>query len=241
MNKRTSGIFDVNNIDLPDLRTGGVKSREEDRIRVIKSELERLNSIIEKKDIEIESLNQKIISKSESAKKQGFNEGYEKSKEDLTENFEIEFNKKISDYSKDIDNRIKDLIDSKKEVILDSEESIIDLIFTIVNKIVHHEISIDKQIIIDVVKNALPAIDAATNIEIIAHPDDIKTLKKFENLWMALTMKRDNVSYVEKDNIQQGGLLISTNLGTVDVQLETVLENLKKSILDHQKTVKIKD
>ncbi len=241
MNKRNNGIFDVNELDLPDFSQGAQKSKEETKIKVIKSELERLNAVIAKQKKEILDLNEKVEKTKEEAFQQGFDEGYEKSKEDLTTNFEVDYNAKIEEFAQTVSATIDSLANAKSSVILDSEDSILRLIFKLVSKIIHKEISVDKSIIVEVIKNALPTIDMATKIEIIAHPDDVKTLKEFENVWMALTMKRDSVSYIEKDSITQGGLVIVSNLGTVDVQLETALANLQNALFTHKTTVKATD
>lgn len=240
MNKRRD-IFDVDDLDLPDFTKGTVKSKEETKIKVIKNELERLNSIIDKQKEEIKLLTDKVEDAKQESYQVGFSEGYEKSKEELTTNFEIDYENKIEEFAQTISTTINLLEEAKSSVILDSEESVLKLIFKLVSKIIHKEISIDRSIIVEVIKNTLPVIDMASKIEIIAHPNDVKTLKEFENIWMALTMKRESVSYVEKESVTPGGLVIVSNLGTVDVQLETALKNLQNALFNHKDTIKTTD
>ncbi len=147
MSKFKTGIFDVKDIDLPDLSSGGLKSQEATKLTVIRTELERLKEIIQEKDDEINHMKSETELSNESSYKKGFNEGYERAKQDVSESFEIQFNDNITQLAENISFLIEDLSRSKKSIILNSEESIINLIFLIVEKIIHKEISIDKKII----------------------------------------------------------------------------------------------
>ncbi len=237
MKTRKSGIFDVQDLDLPDFSSGGAKSQEAHRVKLVQAEIEKLKAIISEKENDIIALQNQVEEVKESSYKNGFNEGYEKSKQDLSESFEMNFSEKITTYSTQIDSVISDLVQAKKGVVLESEKSIIELVFAIVRKITHNEIATNSAMIVDVIKDALPAVDSALTLEIIAHPNDVAVLKEFEDLWMPLTMKRDSISYIEKETVKQGGLVVSTNLGTVDAQIDKVIENIELSIKDQQKMV----
>lgn len=238
---RNMRVFDVNDLDLPDFSSGSVKSQEELRLKNIQVEIAELKAVIAEKDGEISALHKIIEETRVSSEKSGYNSGYDTAKEDLSESFELQFNERIQKYAEKIDSVINDLVSAKNNVISRSEESVVELVFKLVEKIVFHEVRYNRDCIVDVVKNALPAVDSAVELEIVAHPDDVQVLKEFDNLWLPLTMKRDCVTYIEKESITPGGLVISTNLGKVDIQIENAIDNLKDALLSHKKSVKISE
>lgn len=105
------------------------------------------------------------------------------------------------------------------------ESQVVDLALAIAEKVVSREVTLDKQIVLDVVRSALSEVHDATDLRIRCHPDDVAIL---EPRWAGMLPRSvaERSELVPDDLVQQGGVVVETRIGYIDSQLKTRLNQV---------------
>lgn len=93
----------------------------------------------------------------------------------------------------------------------------IRLVLEIAKKIVHREVSVDREIVMTLVRIALKRIGSDTAATIHLHQDDFNTLDARKHEF--LTGENGIINLVVDRSISRGGCLIETKLGQVDARI----------------------
>ncbi len=112
----------------------------------------------------------------------------------------------------------------KKELIKKSEKEILDLIFTIAEKIIHHQIKSDEGVLREAVFNALNLAAEKNNVIFHVNPEDYEYL---ENIRPELFLKFKELKSVIVNSdpaVSRGGCFLETPYGDVNAGIETQLE-----------------
>jgi flagellar biosynthesis/type III secretory pathway protein FliH len=119
---------------------------------------------------------------------------------------------------------VQQLDDIKNEVYRYSEKEVVSLAMSIATKIVRHEVTINKNVILNVLKKALQKIADYDKIKIRVNPSDLRFLKTQNHQFSHLTDKVENIVFEEDEAILPGGCLIETNSGDIDARIEKQIE-----------------
>ena len=117
-----------------------------------------------------------------------------------------------------------------------SNRDLMDLAFKIAEKIIGKQLEIDPDSIISIVKQAMQTVRQTKQLTIRVHPDDAKRLKANEEELQEALGRQRFLDVVEDKKVQQGGCIIESEIGTVEAQLNTQLERLKKILLQPKAT-----
>src|SRR5687768_14544154 len=119
----------------------------------------------------------------------------------------------------------------QEQLLKNANRELIDLAFKIAEKIIGKQLETDPETIISIVKQAMQTVRQTKQLTIRVHPNDAKLLKEnHEELQEALGSHRI-LDVMEDKKVQQGGCIIESEIGTVEAQLHTQLERLKKVLL----------
>ena len=121
------------------------------------------------------------------------------------------------------------VLEQRQEIVDQTESDLIGLVFDIAEKVVHHQISTDG-IIYHTVKSMLEYVTGHEKVLIHVNPNDIRALEPHHDEFLKSIGGVDSLEIIEASNISQGGCLLETNLGTIDTQLETQLEQARKAL-----------
>ena len=116
------------------------------------------------------------------------------------------------------------LDDIRNEVCRYSEKEVVSLAMSIATKIVRHEVTINKNVILNILKKALQKIADYDKIKIRVNPSDLRFLKTQNHQFSHLTDKVENIVFEEDEAILPGGCLIETNSGDIDARIEKQIE-----------------
>ncbi|MBM4064098.1 MAG: hypothetical protein FJ266_00385 [Planctomycetes bacterium] len=157
-------------------------------------------------------------------------EAYKKGRLDAEQDFKNEMEKIKSECASLMalfQNAVNQLIDKREKIWQESESEIIKLILTISGKIVGEEIrNHGKDVIKYVVKEALSHVSGKKIVAVRISPDDAKKINLLEEIkWVD-----QNIKILEDGAITSGGCVIETDFGSVDCQIETRWEEIRKAL-----------
>ncbi len=107
------------------------------------------------------------------------------------------------------------------------EKEIIDLIIAIARKVVHRELETKREIVVDLVREALKASVAGGEIVIRLNPEDLKIMSEYREELASYVDGVKNLTIKEDSTIKRGGCIVETNFGEVDATVDTIMGEIE--------------
>ncbi len=122
--------------------------------------------------------------------------------------------------------RVKEL---RTKLFSDNEREIVKLVFEIAKKVIGREFTENDKAILNVIRLALT--DAVGDKIIVRlNSEDYGKVKKNEKELLSALDSSVVLSFREDDEVKPGGCIVDTDIGTIDAQLETQLNAIKKAL-----------
>jgi len=118
---------------------------------------------------------------------------------------------------------INGLKNARDEVVQSSEAQLIDLSMTIAEKIVQKQIEMDPSIIKSVVEDTFNKISGSDRITFKINPEDVAIFNEFQPYIESRLIGVEKITIQQDGSIAQGGCIIETDLGFVDVTIKEKL------------------
>jgi len=157
-------------------------------------------------------LGNKIKSVEEEAYDKGFNQG-------ITEG--VQYGKKeIEPLLNKFEDALTELENVRKRVYQMAEKEAVDLSLAIARKIVGNEISINKNVITNIVREALKKVEGHDSIKIKLNPSEIKIISDAGTEFESVVNCFNKIEFSTDDSISAGGCIIETDIGDIDARIE---------------------
>jgi len=117
---------------------------------------------------------------------------------------------------------------AKKEILLNCERETVKLAFAIAKKIVCQEVATDKNIVLNVVKEALRKVENHKNIKIRLCPADLQFMNDVKSQIPGLMEDFDKVQFEADESIMGGGCVIDTRFGDIDARIDKQLQAVEE-------------
>ena len=166
-----------------------------------------------------------IKTDAEKTEEQAYNEGFEKGEWDGLESVKGKFESVL----KCLSESIAELERAKKELLLRTEREAVELSLAIAEKIVHHEVKINREVVLDIINAALKKVVDPKKIQIRLAPSDFKFLNDAKPHISGLEEDFEKVTFEEDKSIMDGGCVIETNLGDIDARIEKQLQAVEEA------------
>lgn len=153
---------------------------------------------------------------------EGLTEGIEKGKNETTALYES----KITDLQKKIALFLNNFETSKRAIFSNADHLILRLSLEMVKKILSKEIEVNKEIILNIIKNALSYIGDKEKIVIRIAPDDFETVSMRKDFWVPVTDRLKDIQIEADERIEKGGCIVESNSGVVDARLGVQFDEL---------------
>lgn len=111
----------------------------------------------------------------------------------------------------------------------DLKDKILILVYDITEKILGREFKERESAIIDLIKEALQA-STGQKITVLINPQDFEKVKKQQQSLFQSIDANKSLNIRSDEKVKANGCLIETEIGTIDAQLETQLEAIKKAL-----------
>jgi flagellar biosynthesis/type III secretory pathway protein FliH len=159
----------------------------------------------------------------------GFNDGLEKgSVEGENAGFE-RASKKLEPLLDSLRAALSQLENIRTQTYRQIEKEVVELALAIARKVVCREIETDREIVLDVAREALARIEDPGKIKIKMNPVDLQFINETKYQLSDLIGHIDSVSLEAEDNIQSGGCIIESNLGEIDARIENQIKAVEES------------
>ncbi|MBN2397383.1 MAG: flagellar assembly protein FliH [Deltaproteobacteria bacterium] len=124
---------------------------------------------------------------------------------------------------------IRELETLKEKILESSEREILDLVFLIVEKVIHKEVSVDRDVVISVLREAMRTMRGKEDVRIRMNPEDYRYITEtnpdFLGSYGDIIIERD-------EEIARGGTVIETQSGAVDARLDRQVGKIRDALYD---------
>ena len=124
---------------------------------------------------------------------------------------------------------ITQVADQRHDFIESTESDLVALAFDVAEKLVHHQISND-DVIYHTIKSMLDYTVDHEKVLIRVHPEELAKLEPHREEFLSQIKGVELLDIIEDVNIDQGGCLLETNLGTIDAQIDTQFAQAKQAL-----------
>lgn len=117
------------------------------------------------------------------------------------------------------------------------EQTLLDIILKIARKVVNVELQLNPEIINVVLRNSLMLLNEKQSVRVFVNPEDWMRVK---DAIEALRLKMDlpeNVEVMIANDISQGGCRIDFKSGSIDAEIDTQFDEIRRKILKDAATV----
>ncbi|CAD7774373.1 V-type proton ATPase subunit E [Candidatus Methanoperedenaceae archaeon GB37] len=182
--------------------------------------------IFEQKKQEIEHLLEKAKKEAEIIKKKAYEEGFIKGK---NEGLELE-KKRLSEIVHNLINGLSEINYLKEKMVKQLEKNMIILIKEISKKVILNETFTNKEIVKNLIKQALQQLIDKTHVDIKVSPQDFEYLLKFKKKFLEEVEGLKHINIIKEKKVKPGGFIIETDAEILDGRIEKRLENIFKAI-----------
>jgi len=182
--------------------------------------------IFKQKKQEIEHLLEKAKKEAEIIKKKAYEEGFIRGK---NEGLELE-KKRLSEVVHNLINGLSEINYLKEKMVEQLEKNMIILIKEISKKVILNETFTNKEIVKNLIKQALQQLIDKTHVDIKVSPQDFEYLLKFKKKFLEEVEGLKHINIIKEKKVKPGGFIIETDAEILDGRIEKRLENIFKAI-----------
>jgi len=133
---------------------------------------------------------------------------------------------------------MREINDLKSSLYKKWEEEILTLTLAIARKVIHHEVITSPELIRYAIREALNHVVENSKVRIRAHPYDFAFVDEIKEDFLKGIAGLKHVEIVEDKNITQGGCLLETEFGDIDVTLDGQMAAVEAAVEKVLKTGK---
>jgi len=120
----------------------------------------------------------------------------------------------------------------RKQLYHEAEAETVELALAVARKIICQEISVDRQIILNVVKGALDKVVDHEKVKIRINPQDLETVQTALFEFLPHVESLENVHFEADAGLTPGGCVVETNFGNIDARIENQLAQIEAAFSD---------
>lgn len=158
---------------------------------------------------------------------EGFQKGYEEAKAELIElivsfkNFEDELRRQ------------------KIEALKLAEKELVELALAIAKKVVRYEVDHTKQTVIRAISESIPQLADKEEILIRVNPEDLKVVQECAQDVKSAEPAIVKLDIAPDDRVSKGGAIVQSSSGSVDTDIDILIETLEKDLRELMPRVEI--
>jgi len=209
-----------------------------DQIKEKKEELnnltEQANSVLEnaktKAELLLSDAEKQANELKEQQKKIGYEEGFDKGYYEGLEKGKAEVSNKYKELIETLKNILESAKLEKQKLISGAEEDIVNLSVEIARKIIHQEISTNKEKILEIVREAIKKIEDKEKIIIYANPEDLELIRSHRENFKQI-IDTDELHIMPDELLKSGECKVESKSEIIDTDIDFQLGEIKKKLL----------
>lgn len=207
----------------------GIADEEAGREIKLDDVYEKASQIIEQAQSEaqeiLENAQSEAALRSEKAAEEGLEEG------------KREGEQKVAEQMAEALDVLNQAIKERKKIIKDAESELVRLSLKIAEQIIRSEVSLHKDVVMNIIAEAISRVSDRENVLIKVSRDDIEQVKSYKDRISGIVDGVKNLSILEDSQIEAGGCVIETNLGYVDARISTKLGLIEQALKKAESSV----
>ena len=120
----------------------------------------------------------------------------------------------------------------RDQMLLDAKDDILELALKVAEKIIGRDLERDPEIIVDICATAIETTRANKAMVLKMNPADAAVLRENQKDLLGRVGQLVAIAIKEDPEVGQGGVIIQTDGGTTDAQLDTQIEMLRQVLLN---------
>lgn len=138
-------------------------------------------------------------------------------------------NEKFESVVNSINQGLSELIKLRQNIYLETEQEIVKLAMTIARKIVCNEIRVNKNAVVNVVKEAVKKVDGSERVKVKLSSKDFEFIKSEKSAIIDKITDIENVGFEMDESISGGGCIIETDSGDIDARIEKQFQAVEEA------------
>lgn len=128
---------------------------------------------------------------------------------------------------------LDEIAEMRSAIIEKCQEQILETVFLICEKVIHRQIQISPDVIMDTVRGASRHLMETEEIRLHLHPSDFEYVREIESMLSKKLTGKKSIHVVEDSSLERGGIIIETEFGDIDATIRSQIEHMKDVALDH--------
>ena len=137
--------------------------------------------------------------------------------------------KKLEPVVSSLEEVLLQLNNIRKETYHKIEKELVQLALAIARQVICQEITMDREIVVCVAREALAKVEDPGKIKIKMSPSDLQFINETQSRLSNLVENIDNVTFESTENIQSGGCIVETDIGEIDARIDKQLQAIEES------------
>lgn len=158
----------------------------------------------------------------EEAQSIGFAEGLEEGHQKAAE--------QAGEMLQGLENKLAEADAARAAAMAAADGDILELALAVARKIIKIECQLDKRVILNNIREAIKRVNDKENVTLVISPEDLRTVEENRDRILQAIAGLKHMKVVEDPAIEQGGLVIETNYGTIDACISSQLAELEKRL-----------
>jgi len=138
-------------------------------------------------------------------------------------------NEKIESVVNRINKGLSELRKIRQDICLETEQEIVKLAMAIARKIVCNEIRINKNAVVNVVKEAVKKVDGSERVKVKLSIKDFQFINNEKPAIIDKITNIENVGFEMDESISDGGCIIETESGDIDARIEKQFQAVEEA------------
>ncbi len=127
---------------------------------------------------------------------------------------------------------IDELATARGQMIRHTERQMVELALGIARRIVHREVSLDRDLLIAMARVALDRLGESSKITIHLHPEEFQEI----GAPRVSRLMGTSVNVLSDARLERGACLVESDLGTLDVSVDAQIEEVARALLGARRT-----
>ncbi len=112
------------------------------------------------------------------------------------------------------------------------QEQLLSLVVMIAEKVVHREVQLEPELILDVVRAASMHLMETDEVRVRLHPSDFEYIRDVERILSRQLVGKKQVHIIEDASIERGGVIIGTEFGDIDATIRSQIELIRDALVE---------
>lgn len=123
----------------------------------------------------------------------------------------------------------------RSSLLREAEQGALELALAVARRVVHHEISLNRETVAHVIRDAMRQIGDATQTRIRLNPEDFELMNRDWSLFKDHLGQVEGIQFEADEQVDRGGCIVETDVGGIDArmahQLDTVEQALRSLVI----------